>query len=561
MRELFSKLVFITPQLFKWRLLLVVLCSAGLALFDSALVLTVGPMVKGLMGNVDPRLFGLVIPMQILLLAAGGILLLKNLLFILVSRWKYSVLFSLQAYLSEEVLQRILRAGSRGTAALDPGKKASYIVNEPLQLILNVHAPVISLISELSLVVFVTISLLTVNPFETVVLFGTLTVLVGGVQWGTRGWLRTSGLRRRDADGRRHEIVRAVIDSEVDIRALGWYGRVKTLYEEPNRISACMTANKAFATEIVKNVIELAVLCGVGLLIVASRADSALELAPMLAVFGAAAYRLAPSFNRMMVCGQSMRFGISSLQATYEMLRAGPPEAEGAAINQRPIASELKIDVTISSLMSPTGTTLIKDRAFTLGRGDIVVIIGPSGIGKSSLLKALVDGDSGVKISINGRLMAGGLGGSGLAIGMAGQRPFVLPQTLGDNVFAEPNREINSASLVRNGLEWQVLYALADHHSESIIYRDTIIQNLGVPITVSTLSGGQGQRIALMRAILVGRDILLLDEPTSALDSASRDRFVDLLRIISPSTIVLMVTHDPEMEQIASQVLRLRADW
>lgn len=560
MRELFSNLIFITPQFFRWRLLLVVLSSAGLALFDSVLVLTVGPMVKGLMNDTDPKLFGVVIEMQVLLLVAGGILLSKNFLFILVSRWKYSVLFSLQAYLSEEVLLRVLRTDSKETTALDPGKKASYIVNEPLQLILNVHAPGISLITELSLVFFVTISLLTVNPFETVVLFGALTVLVGGVQWGMRGWLRTSGMRRRDADGKRHEIVRAVIDSEVDIRALGWSRRIKTLYEEPNRISSYMTANKAFATEIVKNVIELAVLCGVGLLIVASRAGSVLEIAPMLAVFGAAAYRLAPSFNRMMVCGQSMRFGISSLQAIYEVLRGGSPEAKRAVRSQRPAVSELKIDLRISSLLSPTGTILVRDKAFTLSRGDVVVITGPSGIGKSSLLKALVDGDLGIQIFINGKLIEGGLGGSGLAVGMAGQRAFVLPQTLGDNVFAESNREVYSALLEKKGLEWQVLGALADHHTESIICRNTIIQNLDLPITLSTLSGGQGQRIALMRAVLVGRDIVLLDEPTSALDSASRDRFVGLLQTIAPTTIILMVTHDPEMEQIASQVLRLRAN-
>lgn len=562
MLELFSKAISITPPSHKRRLLLVTVVASSLALFDSSLLLSVGPMVKGIVENADPLIFGFSVELRVLLIFAGAVLVLKNLLFIVVSRWKHSVLFDFQSFLSGEALQRILRHDLRRSMLLDSGKKASYVVNEPLQLVLNVYTQGISLIAELSLVVFITVSLLIVNLFETIILFGALTVLVGIFQWSTRGWLRASGISRREADGRRHELVRSVIDSEVDVRALSWYQRVAALYEEPNRRSSDMTANKAFATEIAKNIIELAVVVGVGLLIITSNHASAAELAPMLAVFGTAAYRLAPSFNRMMVCTQSMRFGLSSLQVIHELFRGSPFEKDQGALNgaTAPVfGPRSTIEVNVKNLTSPSGITLLQDKVFTLTRGDIVVVTGPSGIGKSSLIKALVDGGPGIKISIDGAALPGGLAGCGLALGMMGQRPFVLPESLGYNVLPTFDRN-RTASLSDQDLALQVLHSLADRHGGSVLDQNVIANNLHSPISVSTLSGGQSQRIALMRAMLFGQDFLLLDEPTSALDAASRDRFIELLRFVAPTRAVLIVSHDAALESIASQILELRSN-
>jgi hypothetical protein len=68
------------------------------------------------------------------------------------------------------------------------------------------------------------------------------------------------------------------------------------------------------------------------------------------------------------------------------------------------------------------------------------------------------------------------------------------------------------------------------------------------------LSGGQGQLVALSRALLRRTPVLVLDEPTSALDAGSRTRVTEFLRAWKVGRIVITVSHDPEFVRQADEV-------
>ena len=73
------------------------------------------------------------------------------------------------------------------------------------------------------------------------------------------------------------------------------------------------------------------------------------------------------------------------------------------------------------------------------------------------------------------------------------------------------------------------------------------------------LSGGQLQRVALARALVVDPVLLLADEPTSELDATTRDVVLGALRTLADEgTVVVLATHDPEVADLADEVLPLR---
>ncbi|NLR72163.1 ATP-binding cassette domain-containing protein [Novosphingobium sp. ERN07] len=161
------------------------------------------------------------------------------------------------------------------------------------------------------------------------------------------------------------------------------------------------------------------------------------------------------------------------------------------------------------------------------------VITGPTGAGKSSLLHALV----GMAPIASGRIIASGEiiapGSLNPQIGWCGQRPFLLPGSLQDNLLlgAPADRAPAWAQLVaRLGLDEMI----ADRGCDLVI-----------DPTGAGLSGGERRRIGLARAILSNRPILLLDEPTADLDAATAHAVVDILLEVARTRLVIAATHDP----------------
>ena len=73
------------------------------------------------------------------------------------------------------------------------------------------------------------------------------------------------------------------------------------------------------------------------------------------------------------------------------------------------------------------------------------------------------------------------------------------------------------------------------------------------------MSGGQMQRVAIARALVNDPDILLADEPTGALDSETSVQIMEILKEVSKSKLIIMVTHNPELaNDYASRVIRLK---
>ncbi len=180
------------------------------------------------------------------------------------------------------------------------------------------------------------------------------------------------------------------------------------------------------------------------------------------------------------------------------------------------------------------------------------VIFGPSGSGKSSLLKMIAgfyDPDEG-KIRVNGKTLFDK--SKKISVPIRHRNIGYLPQeyTLFPNMTIKENIQYG---LVKRGIKSHMdIYALADRFG---------IANC-LDSFPHQISGGQKQRAALARALIVKPDIVLLDEPFSALDKPIREELRDLVAEVadSLSISVLFVTHDIEEAFLFAETIVLIKD-
>ena len=168
-------------------------------------------------------------------------------------------------------------------------------------------------------------------------------------------------------------------------------------------------------------------------------------------------------------------------------------------------------------------------------QGKHYAIIGKSGSGKSTLLNLV----GGVTEVSSGQMTVDGADAY-VDAAMMGQEVFLFDRTIRDNVslFGEYTDQQIQDAIVRAGLS-----ELVDGLPEGMY---TVVEENG-----ARFSGGERQRIALARALLHGKDTILLDETTSALDSETAGRVETTLSEMKDTTII-SITHRTE-ERILSK--------
>ena len=192
---------------------------------------------------------------------------------------------------------------------------------------------------------------------------------------------------------------------------------------------------------------------------------------------------------------------------------------------------------------------VMRDVTLTVPKGSLTVIVGPSGIGKSTLLKLLLGlyrPDSGTLVidTPDGAIPVDR--GTRSLFCYAPQGNFLLSGTLRENLtYTNPQA---TDEQLREALFVSAMDEYVASLPEGL---ETVLQENG-----AGLSEGQAQRISLARAILSGAPVLLLDEVTSALDAVT-ERIV-LERICAlPGKTCIAVTHRPAALELADHVLEV----
>lgn len=176
------------------------------------------------------------------------------------------------------------------------------------------------------------------------------------------------------------------------------------------------------------------------------------------------------------------------------------------------------------------GTPLFDDLDFTLAAGRWTCLLGPSGVGKTTLLRliaGLAPAAAGTRVSCSdGRPLTS-------RVAWMGQQDLLLPWL----------------SALDNALLGARLRGEADPQGTRRERTAALLQQVGLGDKLKArpaeLSGGQRQRVALVRTLMEDRPVILMDEPFSALDSVTRWKLQELAAELLAGRTVLLVTHSP----------------
>lgn len=450
--------------------------------------------------------------------------------------------------LSRRLLARYIARPYEFFLKRNTSELGSNIITEVQRVITGVVVPATTIVSS-SLVCLAIIALLvSVDPLVAVAIAGVLGVAYGTILLTARRKLVYVGKQQVKANQERHKIAAEAMSGIKDLKVLGREITPLRRFSTYADLVARSNIAVGLISQLPRYALETIAFGGILLVVMylVHRGERVTDIAPLLALYAFAGYRLMPALQHLFAAITTFRFNAPALDVLYRDLDGdqGSDFHATERLEQSlhapvlPFVRELSLR-RVSFQYEDTVAPALRDLDVVISPLTSVGIVGPTGCGKTTTVDIIL----GLLAPTQGQLLVDGveITQKNLAswqknLGYVPQHIYIADDTIARNIaFGIPDDEIDMNSVSRAA---RIANIAAFIESELPEGYQTSVGERGL-----RLSGGQRQRIGIARALYRDPSVLVMDEATSALDGITEETVMEALHSLSRKKTVIVIAH------------------
>lgn len=466
--------------------------------------------------------------------------------------WKQTLfVFGLQENLSKRLFKSYIKQPYTFHLQRNSAQLIRNVTTE-VAILATVIQSVLALTTEGLVLLGIMVLLLIVEPIGAIFVISVLGLAGWVFHRLTKTHIYRWGKARQHHDGLRIQHLQQGLGGAKEVKLLGREEGFLSQFNRHNSASAHVGQRQRVLQFLPRLWLELLAVIGLAVLVLTMilQGKPAGSLLPTLGLFAAAAFRLMPSINKVLVSMQSLKYAVPVIDTLYNEFNQFKTSVQ--LNNNQLLTIRNNLIMNEISFRYPAVDKLALDNiSFEIPFGSSIGIIGGSGAGKSTLVDiilGLLTPNSG-SINIDGIDIQQNLRSWQDQIGYVPQTIYLTDNSLRQNIaFGISVDDIDEAA-ISSVIKAVQLESFVNELPDGL---NTIVGERGV-----RLSGGQRQRIGIARALYHDPAVLVLDEATSSLDSETEMGVMDAVNALQHKKTILIVAHRLTTLKNCTQIIEL----